>query len=205
MKNKVITALLMATVMFSMTACGGSEGPSAPDLANRGNSTEEEHVTEETEQAETEEKETEEKETEEKEESKKASGVVFGSDEAKGYTGFEYLMEELISTSDTKSGDKVSLSAFVPDGDYPSVSGSRARCDRMGVTVEVDIDPYIQSKWQDYTMQENLEVYVENDLSYSDYYGLEIGEVEQLSDECCICEISFMEYSSWDNEYNPFY
>ncbi len=205
MKNKIITALLMATVMFSLTACGGSAGPNAPDLANRGNSTEEEHVTEETEQAETEEKETEEKETEEKEESKKASGVVFGSDEAKGYTGFEYLMEELISTSDTKSGDKVSLSAFVPDGDYPSVSGSRARCDRMGVTVEVDIDPYIQSKWQDYTMQENLEVYVENDLSYSDYYGLEIGEVEQLSDECCICEISFMEYSSWDNEYNPFY
>ena len=196
MKNKVITALLMATVMLGLTACGGSEGPSAPDLTNRGNSTEEETVVEE---------ETEEKETEEKEEGQKASGVVFGSDEAKGYTGFEYLMEELISTSDTKSGDKVSLSAFVPDGDYPSVSGSRARCDRMGVTVEVDIDPYIQSKWQDYTMQENLEVYVENDLSYSDYYGLEIGEVEQLSDECCVCEISYMEYSSWDNEYTPFY
>ena len=206
MKNKVITALLMATVMLGLTACGGSEGPSAPDLANRGNSTEEETVVEEeTEEEETEEKETEEKETEEKEEGQKASGVVFGSDEAKGYTGFEYLMEELISTSDTKSGDKVSLSAFVPDGDYPSVSGSRARCDRMGVTVEVDIDPYIQSKWQDYTMQENLEVYVENDLSYSDYYGLEIGEVEQLSDECCVCEISYMEYSSWDNEYTPFY
>ena len=206
MKNKVITALLMATVMLGLTACGGSEGPSAPDLTNRGNSTEEETVVEEeTEEEETEEKETEEKETEEKEEGQKASGVVFGSDEAKGYTGFEYLMEELISTSDTKSGDKVSLSAFVPDGDYPSVSGSRARCDRMGVTVEVDIDPYIQSKWQDYTMQENLEVYVENDLSYSDYYGLEIGEVEQLSDECCVCEISYMEYSSWDNEYTPFY
>ena len=201
MKNKVITALLTATVMLGLTACGGSEGPSAPDLTNRGNSTEEENVVEE----ETEEEETEEKETEEKEEGQKASGVVFGSDEAKGYTGFEYLMEELISTSDTKSGDKVSLSAFVPDGDYPSVSGSRARCDRMGVTVEVDIDPYIQSKWQDYTMQENLEVYVENDLSYSDYYGLEIGEVEQLSDECCVCEISYMEYSSWDNEYTPFY
>ncbi len=202
MKNKVITALLMATVMFSLTACGGSAGPSAPDLANRGNSTEEVAATEE------ETKETEEEvveEPEEKKESPKASGVVFGSDEAKGYTGFEYLMEELISTSDTKSGDKVSYSAFVPDGDYPSVSGSRARCDRMGVTVEVDIDPYIQSKWQDYTMQENLEVYVENELSYSDYYGVEIGEVEQLSDECCVCEISFMEYSSWDNEYTPFY
>ncbi len=204
MKNRVITALLMATVMFSLTACGGSAGPSAPDLANRGNSTEEAAAAEETKETEEEVTEVAE-EPEEKKESPKASGVVFGSDEAKGYTGFEYLMEELISTSDTKSGDKVSLSAFVPDGDYPSVSGSRARCDRMGVTVEVDIDPYLQSKWQDYTMQENLEEYVENDLSYSDYYGVEIGEVEQLSDDCFVCEISFMEYSSWENEYKPYY
>ena len=206
MKNRVITALLMATVMFSLTACGESAVPSASDLTNRGNDEEEDAAEEETEGEETEEEETEDTEdTEEKEETKKASGVVFGSDEAKGYTGFEYLMEELISTSDTKSGDKVSLSAFVPDGDYPSVSGSRARCDRMGVTVEVDIDPYLQSKWQDYTMRENLEAYVESDLSYSDYYGVEIGEIEELSDECAVCEVSYMDYSSWDDEYTPFY
>lgn len=202
MKNRVIAALIMATVMFSLTACGESAAPSASDLTNRRNDTEEEAAVEE----EKEEEKTEETgEAEEKKESKKASGVVFGSDEAKGYTGFEYLMEELVSTSDTKSGDKVSLSAFVPDGDYPSVSGSRARCDRMGVTVEVDIDPYLQSKWQDYTMQENLEEYVENDLSYSDYYGIEIGEVEQSGDDSVICEISFMDYTSWENEYKPFY
>ena len=142
MKNRIITALLMATVMFSLTACGGSDGPSAPDLANRGNKAEEENAAEEeTEGTETEGEEIEAEESEDQEESKKASGVVFGSDEAKGYTGFEYLMEELVSTSNTKSGDKVSLSVFVPDGDDPSVSGSRARCDRMGGTVEVDIDP----------------------------------------------------------------
>ena len=69
------------------------------------------------------------------------SGVVFGSDEAKGYDGFEYLMEELVSTSNTKSGDKKTLSVFVPDGDYPSVSGSYATSERMGVVVDVDIDP----------------------------------------------------------------
>lgn len=204
MKNRVITALLMATVMFGLTACGESAVPSASDLTNRGNDAEEENAAEEdTEEEETKEDETE--DTEEKEETKKASGVVFGSDEAKGYTGFEYLMEELVSTSDTKSGDKVSLSAFVPDGDYPSVSGSRARCERMGVTVEVDIDPYLQSKWKDYTMRENLEAYVDSDLSYSDYYGVEIGDVEEINDECVICEVSYMDYSSWDDEYSPFY
>ena len=205
MKNKVITALLMATVMFSLTACGGeSTTPSASDLtSSREHDTEEEiDVEDDTEVEDTEEGEGD---AEEEEETSKASGVVFGSDDAKGYTGFEYLMEELVSTSDTKSGDKASFSVFVPDGDYPSVSGSSARCERMGVTVEVDVDPYLQSKWKDYTMRENLEEYVESDLSYSDYYGIVIGDVEEISDDFAICEVSFMDYSSWDDEYTPFY
>ncbi|MCM1038041.1 MAG: hypothetical protein NC314_04020 [Roseburia sp.] len=206
MKNKVVTALLMATVMFGLTACGGSAVPSASDLTNRGSDTQEDDTAqEETEGEDTEEEETEVKEeVEEEEEVKTASGIVFGSDEAKGYTGFEYLMEELVSTSNTKSGDKASFSVFVPDGDYPSVSGGSARCERMGVTVEVDVDPYLQYKWEDYTMRENLEEYVDGEL-YSDYYGLEIGEIEELGDDCAICEVTYLEYSSYDSTYTPYY
>lgn len=210
MKNKVITAFLMATVMFGLTACGGSAVPSASDLTNRESNTEEDDTVEdETEGEETEDTEEETEDTKEEtedteEETPKASGVVFGSDEAKGYTGFEYLIEELVSTSNTKSGDKASFSVFVPDGDYPSVSGSSARCERMGVTVDVDVDPYLQYDWKDYTMRENLDDYVESAL-YSDYYGLEIGESEEISDECAICEVTYMEYSSYDDAYTPFY
>lgn len=205
MKNKVITALLMATVMFSLTACGGSAVPSASDLTRGNDAEEDDTVEDETEGEDTEEEEKEETEdTEEKEEVKKASGVVFGSDDAKGYTGFEYLIEELVSTSNTKSGDKASFSVFVPDGDYPSVSGSSARCERMGVTVDVDVDPYLQYNWEDYTMCENLDEYVESAL-YSDYYGLEVGDSEEISDDFAICEVTYMEYSSWDDEYTPFY
>ena len=216
MKNKVVTALLMATVMFGLTACGGSAVPSASDLTKRNSDEQEDDAAEDETEEDTEEEiegtkeeEKEDKEDkedkEEKEDSKKASGIVLCSDEAKGYTGFEYLLEELVSTSNTKSGDKVGYSVFVPDGDYPSVSGSSARCDRMGVTVSVDIDPYLQYDWEDYTMCENLDEYVESELSYSDYYGLEVGESKEISDDCAICEVSYMDYDSYDDVYTPFY
>lgn len=200
MKNKLITALLTGAVLSVLTACGGKE-PSASDLTtNRA------HATEVNDAAETDGEETEEVTEEPEEETKAVGGVVFGSDEAKGYDGFEYLMEELVSTSNTRSGDKKTLSVFVPDGDYPSVSGSYATSERMGVVVDVDIDPYIQYNAADYTMEENLEAYVEDEMSYSSYlYGVDIGEVESLGKDAAICEVTYMEFDSYDNTYAPRY
>lgn len=212
MKNKTIAALLIVSMLSGLTACGSRE-PSASDLTSGRTKTADTETVSETEETE-EEKETgekeetekpEEKETE-KEDTKAATGIVFGSSEAKGYDGFEYLMEELVSTSNTKSGDKKTVSVFVPDGDYPSVSGSYATSERMGVIVDVDIDPYLQYDYEDYTVSENLEAYVKDELEYSSYlYGVEVGEVEEVGDGIAVCEMTYMQYDSYDSSYAPYY
>ena len=204
MKNKIITALLITAMLSGLTACGGKE-PSASDLTtNRAQAAGDDTTTEDdTEEAEEETEETKEPE-ETEEETKAVSGVVFGSDEAKGYDGFEYLMEELVSTSNTKSGDKKTLSVFVPDGDYPSVSGSYATSERMGVVV--DIDPYLQYDAEDYTVGENLEAYVEDEMSYSSYlYGIDIGEIVEIGEDAAMCEVTYMQFDSYDDSYAPYY
>ncbi|MDE6748496.1 MAG: hypothetical protein K2K21_05445 [Lachnospiraceae bacterium] len=210
MKRKIIAVLLAAIMVTSVTACGNTQ-PNASELTSgRSVVSEEGENTEKPEETEKEEeKEPEEKEPEEKEDDKDktaAKGVVFGSDEAKGYDGFDYLMEELISTSDTKSGNKASFSVFVPEDDYPSVSGSSARSDRMGVTFEVDLEPYLQYNAKDYTISENLEEFVEDEFSYSTYkYGIEIGDVVEIDDDTATCLVSYMDYNSYDDEYSPVY
>lgn len=206
MKNKTIAVLLIVSMLSGLTACGSKE-PSASDLTvNRERMTDTETVSETEETEETKEEKEAEKPEEKEEDAKTASGVVFGSNEAKGYDGFEYLMEELVSTSNTKSGDKMTVSVFVPDGDYPSVSGSYATSERMGVVVNVDIDPYLQYDYEDYTVGENLEAYVEDEMSYSSYlYGIEIGEVEEIGKDIAVCEVTYMQYDSYDSSYAPYY
>ena len=209
MKNKVIAAFLAASMVFGLTACG-SATPTASDVTGDREKTKEEAEDEEVEEETEEEAEkTEEEETEEVEEETKSSakGVVFGSKEASGYTDFAYLMEAIIATSETKSGEKASYSVYIPDDDYSSVSGSRARSSRMGVTFEVDIAPYLQYEAEDYTVAENLEEYVTSTMEYasSSYYGITVGEVEELSDGSAVCEVSYMDYDSYDDAYYPFY
>lgn len=204
MKNKVIAAFLAASMVFGLTACG-SATPTASDVTGDRKVVKEEADEEEVEEAE---EETEEVEEEVEEETKsKAKGVVFGSKEASGYTDFAYLMEAIIATSDTKSGNKASFSVYIPDDDYSSVSGSRARSSRMGVTFEVDVAPYLQYDAEDYTVVENLEEYVTSEMEYSSssYYGVTVGEVEELADGSAVCEVSYMDYESYDDAYYPYY
>ncbi|MCM1174665.1 MAG: hypothetical protein NC341_06390 [Blautia sp.] len=203
MKNRIITALLITAMLSGLTACGGKE-PSASDLTtNRKRVADMEDAA----AADGDETGEEAEEVQEPEEAAKTvDGVVFGSDEAKGYDGFEYLMEELVSTSNTKSGDKKTVSVFVPDGDYPSVSGSYATSERMGVVVDVDIDPYLQYNAADYTAGENLEAYVEDEMSYSSYlYGVDIGEVEEIGEDAAMCVVTYMQFDSYDSSYSPYY
>ena len=204
MKNKVIAAFLAASMVFGLTACG-SATPTASDVTGDRKVVKEEADEEEVEEAE---EETEEVEEEVEEETKsKAKGVVFGSKEASGYTDFAYLMEAIIATSDTKSGNKASFSVYIPDDDYSSVSGSRARSSRMGVTFEVDVAPYLQYDAEDYTVVENLEEYVTSEMEYSSssYYGVTVGEVEELADGSAVCEVSYMDYEYYDDAYYPSY
>lgn len=204
MKKKVIAVFLATAMTFGLTACGSST-PSASDITgNRKQETAEETTEEDTK----EEAEVPEASAEVEEDTKSTpKGVVFGSKEAAGYTDFAYLTEAIVSTSDTKSGNKASYSVYIPDDEYPYVSGSSASSQRMGVDFEIDIAPYLQYDAQDYTVVENLEEYVESQMSYasSNYYGITVGEVREMPDGSASCEVSYMEYNSYDNVYAPFY
>lgn len=209
MKKRMIAVLLSLCVVLGMTACGNGAKPTASDLTNSRSSSddEEEDEDEDEEDVKEVEDEAEDEDTDdEKDDKKEASGIVLGSKEAAGYSGFEYLMEEIISTSKTKSGDKVSYSVFIPEEDYPYVSGASASGDRMGVDFEIDIEPYLQYEWEDYTLEENLEEYVNDEMSWSSYYyGIEIGEVKETGTDTVACEVSYMEYDSYDDVYEPYY
>lgn len=210
MKKKTLAIFLALGMAAGLTACGGKE-PSASDVMGKHSSDEdvkEEEKDEEDEQAEEgkeeEEDKKEEEEKEEKEE-KAVSGVVFGSKDAAGYTDFEYLTEQIISTSETKSGEKATYTVYIPDDDYVYVSGSQANSSRMGVSFQIDIAPYLQYNAQDYTLEENLQKYIDDELEYaSDYYGVEVGEIQSGDGEAS-CEVTYMQYDSYDKEYIPYY
>lgn len=207
MKKKTIALLLSVTLAAGFMGCGSKSAPAASDVKEARDQTEKTENAEE--KAEVEETAAEEKEpeAEEKETKKPSGGVTLGSDQAAGYTGFEYLMEQLVSTTNTKSGDKASFSVYVPDDDYASVYGASANGNRMGVNFQIDMDPYLQYNSQDYTLEENLEYVVENDWDYraDRYYGVSIGEVETTGSDSAVCEVSYVEYSQYSNEYSPYY
>ena len=204
MKRKTIALLLSVTLAAGLFGCGSQSAPAASDVKEARNQTEK--VEEETDEEEAPAEE-EESEAEEKEVKKPSGGVTLGSDQASGYTGFEYLMEQLVSTTNTKSGNKATFSVFVPDDDYASVYGASASGNRMGVNFKIDMDPYLQYNSQDYTLEENLEYVVENDWDYrSDrYYGVSIGEVETIGSDSAVCEVTYVEYSQYNDEYSPYY
>lgn len=219
MKKKTLAIFLALGMVAGLTACGGKE-PSASDVMGKHSSDDDEKEEEKDEEDEKEEEEKEEKEDkkekedkeekekeekEEKKDKKEASGVVFGSKDAAGYTDFEYLTEQMVSTSDTKSGEKATYTVYIPDEDYVYVSGSQANSSRMGVAFKIDIAPYLQYNAQDYTLEENLQKYVDDELEFaSDYYGVEVGEIQSGDGEVS-CELTYMLYRSYEKEYIPYY
>ncbi len=216
MKKKTLAIFLALGMVAGLTACGGKE-PSASDVMGKHSSDEDEKKEEKDKEEDEEEKEEEDKEEkeekeekkeedkEEKKDKKEASGVVFGSKDAAGYTDFEYLTEQMVSTSETKSGEKATYTVYIPDDEYVYVSGSQANSSRMGVSFQIDIAPYLQYNAQDYTLEENLQKYIDDELEYaSDYYGVEVGEIQSGDDEAS-CEVTCMQYDSHDKEYIPYY
>ncbi len=223
MKKRIISVLLATALAGTLSACGEAK-PSASDITGDRNvavdETEENEevklpdglgMTDEETEGEAEDETAEataDADTEAEEaRTKKPSGVVFGSDEAAGYKDFAYLMEAIIATSETKSGNKVSYSVFIPDDEYSYISGARANSGRMGVDFEIDIAPYLQYDAEDYTIEENLEEYVNAQIEYAsdNYYNMVSSDVKTLPDGAASCEVSYMKYDSYNGEYHPYF
>lgn len=215
MKKKILATILCISVVLGITSCG-TASPAASDLDKRRQQAREEIASNSKENAKeevlqnTDDEDNAEEVPENTDETVQSGAanegdVYFGSKRAGGYQGFDYLTEERISTSKTDSKEEASFSVYIPKEDHPRVSGASARSERAGVYAKVDLEPYLQYKAKEYPLRSNLQKYVDGEMAYYDnYYDITIGEIREI-DNGVVCEVSYMEYDSWDEEYVPHY
>lgn len=209
MKKKAIALLLIVAMTAGLCGCGSRSDVESVDILEdreqAEDSGEEEAVEEEKEDG------IEEESVNHDRTSSSIDGVTFGSDKAAGYDGFKYLVEQTISTSDTESGEEVSYSVYVPDSDDILLGEYHAGSDLMGVYLTVNIEPdHMEYGIDGDSLKDCLENFVEiqeNNMTYGgyDYYGISVGEVETVTDNMAVCEMSWLLYFQSDEKYYPFY
>lgn len=146
------------------------------------------------------------------EESSKTSGnPVLGDEDIEDYEDFKYLYCEEIRTESEKNEEtgkmeSKKLSVFVPESDYVSVSTNRVRSEKLGVSIEVQLEPYIRYDSDDYLMSENLQYYLE-ESEYDPYYSnnykdLVISEVEEIDEEIVYATVEYCDYNKYADSYS---
>lgn len=144
--------------------------------------------------------------------SSKKPEVVLGGEFETDYDGFSYLYcEELMteSTENEETGkmEKQKLSVFIPKGDYASVNRDTAYSEKLGVDFRVSLNHSLRYDQEDYLVSENLQYYLdyEYDAFYStDYYNLQISEIESVSDGAR-AYVSYCYYDKWNDKYCPLF
>lgn len=208
MKKKCVIAVISIGIMACLAACG-NERPSASDITvNRERKEPTFALTKDIDSDAEENGDTKEADTEESKEVEVAGtkkGIVFGSSEASGYQDFNYLTEELLSTSKTASRQEKTFSVYIPKEEKPRVSGSSARSEAAGIYMKVNLEPYLQYKSESYSMRANLDKYVTGEMEYyENYHDVIVGNIEETED-AAVCEVSYMEYDSYEDTYAPYY
>jgi hypothetical protein len=203
MKKKIVMCLIVSCMAVVMWGCGALRLP--VPTANTGTEAEVDGNAEEKED-------TNEKEEEEQEES--ASGTpVLGQEDIDGYEGFTYLYDEILRTDseankETGKMEKKQITVYIPQADYTSVNRSNAYSTALGVTLEVELEPYIQYDMKDYLVTENLECYLEEyyDPFYTaNYKDMVKSEVEEIGENAARATVEYCEYDSWDDKYITFF
>lgn len=147
------------------------------------------------------------KKSEEKEDS---GNPVLGQEDIDDYEGFEYLYSEVLMTDtqenkETGKKERKKLTVFIPSDDYSNVSGSRGYARAMGISFNIELDPYIRYKSEDYLPEENLAYYVESRYDpfyYVDYKDLVISEPEEIGEDACRMTAEYCYYDKWDDGYS---
>lgn len=140
---------------------------------------------------------------------KASDGPVLGQEDIDGYDGFVYLYDEILRTDseenkETGKMEKKQMTVYIPRADYASVNRNYASSTVLGVTVRVELEPYIRYNSQDYLATENLQHYIEEtyDPFYtSNYKDLVISEVEEISKNSARTTVEYCEYNSWEDDY----
>lgn len=195
-KKNIIAVISIVMMLLTLTACGKSR-PNASDITVNRERRGEAAIPDENMENEA--------NAEDVETAGAKKGIVFGSLEAAGYQDFNYLTEQLLSTSKTASKIEKTFSVYIPKEENPRVSGASVRSENAGVHIKVDLEPYLQYKAQNYSVRANLEKYVAGEMDYyNNYYDVIVGNVEE-SENAAVCEVSYMEYDFYEDSYAPYY
>lgn len=225
MKKKLLMCLLVGCLTASLFGCGSAdkakealaevteekddeEEEAKEDKEKEDKEKEEESAKEDKEK---EEKDEEKEEVKEEEEKKKSSdNPVLGDEDIEDYDGFEYLYGELLMTDaeeneETGKMERHKLTVFIPQDEYASISGNRAYVNSMGVLLQVELNPYIRYDADDYLMEENLQLYLDNNYDpfyTNDYKDLVMSEIEEVGENAYRATVEYCEYNSWDEDYS---
>lgn len=192
MKKRLLASIIASCLMLSLVGCGEKE---EADFAT------EEAVTEEV----------------TTEETVETSDVpVLGSENAKGYEGFKYLREEIITTetednNETGKKEGTSLCVYIPDEEDAIVNGSNASATSMGVEFMIELGPdCLRDNAEDYLPAENLDYYMESlfDPFMSATVGnkdVVVSKAEEVGENAVSASVEFCRYDDWANAYEVFF
>lgn len=187
MKKKLVMLALAVSMTFGMTACTGKESTKevvSEENEDKSKKNDEVVVNEE-----------------EKEENAAGSGEMptLGIDD-RGYKGFQYLEPHKLDTGEEKAV------VYVPESDYVYEDNGMIISEKLGVMVEMELTPYIQLHQEEFTMEENLEKYLESSYDFDEFYttshkDVEISEINVISKEAATLTASYLEYDEYNEEY----
>ncbi|MDE6700402.1 MAG: hypothetical protein K2K10_05225 [Acetatifactor sp.] len=203
MKKKSIMLLMVTVLAMSLTACKPQmlkEAMNTEDKTSEESSGEDVsggNVSDGTEQS--------------SEGQKKLPGMMFGSEFNENELDLEYLYAEVLRTESkenpqTGKMESKQLQILLPQGDYNTVNRDYAYGEKLGVRVRVELNPYLRSHHEDYTLKENLDYVLNQDFDafyQSDYRDVQISEIEG-DEEQVTAEVLYLDYDKYDDEYVPY-
>lgn len=203
MKKKTIMLLMVTILAMSLTAC-------KPQLLKEAMNTEEK-TSEESSGEDVSDGNVSDGMEESSEGQKKLAGMMFGSEFDENELDLEYLYAEVLRTESkenpqTGKMESKQLQILLPQGDYNTVNRDYAYGEKLGVRVRVELNPYLRSHHEDYTLKENLDYVLNQDFDafyQSDYRDVQISEIEG-DEEQVTAEVLYLDYDKYDDEYVPY-
>ena len=96
------------------------------------------------------------------------------------------------------------LNVYIPQDEYNYVGRNIASADKLGVSFDIELNPYLRYDEDDYLPEENLQYYIDENFDefYNDHYkDVEKGEIETL-DNGVKAKVTYCDYDEYDDSYS---
>lgn len=135
----------------------------------------------------------------------KSGAPVLGGKNVEGYDKFKYLSEDVLTSEED---EELQITIYLPKSDYYNVDMEWADAEEHGVSLAVKLNPYMQYEQEDYTPEENMQAFLDDEYDEfyaTDYKALEISDIEEIDDETALATVKYCKYESWDEDYAAIY